>query len=137
MKTNHTKQLDLAQFEGHTPGPWTSSGITVSTLDGDFLLACRAGHPQAKRNARRIVACVNACEGISTETLYMSPSLTVGEDTERAALLAECRRQREEIANLKYALRFAADWIDPKGNSSPEVCAEVVKTVESALKATE
>jgi hypothetical protein len=61
----------------HTPEPWrvsTVSDYRVSASDGigvcitDGVSPRRATNENAP-NARRIVACVNACEGISTEDL--------------------------------------------------------------------
>lgn len=72
----------------HTPGPWYvnddhkamseycvcaesrgkgfgSSVATVTQRDGDKSLP----HDEAVANARRIAACINACEGIGTEYL--------------------------------------------------------------------
>ena len=46
-------------------GKWTGSDVTVAKVLLPFL-----GEQQTMRaNARRIVACVNACAGISTEAL--------------------------------------------------------------------
>jgi hypothetical protein len=52
---------------GHTPEPWENSGTVVYLgNDGEFDLA---NCPSPEANARRIVACVNACAGSSTEWL--------------------------------------------------------------------
>lgn len=57
----------------HTPTPWEvvirdedDADINATRKDGWYVtLAMNIGH----ENARRIVACVNACAGISTENL--------------------------------------------------------------------
>ncbi len=66
----------------HTPEPWKigdgkppfaswAGQILGQHSDGEFILAtCNQNYPEdAKANARRIVACVNACRGIPTEDL--------------------------------------------------------------------
>lgn len=51
--------------------------VVVDTDNGPYVLAaCNINFPEnARANARRIVACVNACEGISDEALdsWMNP----------------------------------------------------------------
>lgn len=59
-------------MSGHTPEPWWRDGrevgsspimdIKVGRIDG-------ADYSQATANARRIVACVNACAGMPTEEI--------------------------------------------------------------------
>lgn len=97
----------------HTPGPWAWDGSTKAwtyakdanktgwTLDV-FDLA-ETGDPStdyetAKANARRIVACVNACEGISThdiEALGLQLSGTPDLRQQRDELLAALIRLRD------------------------------------------
>ena len=56
----------------HTPTPWeTSAAVSAGGVDWDVceanagdMLADLQGCPNAEANAKRIVACVNACEGI-------------------------------------------------------------------------
>ena len=66
----------------HTPGPWkvsTANPYAVNTVSGGIATAHGTDDAnyseffpsteQAKANARRIVACVNACEGINPEAV--------------------------------------------------------------------
>ena len=60
----------------HTPEPWICGGLYNSNIYGvDNILIASAitNHEKSvtkfNLNARRIVACVNACKGIGTETL--------------------------------------------------------------------
>lgn len=59
----------------HTKEPWrTYKGNTheIFANDGDFIASseeCHVGHNEAEANAKRIVACVNACAGITNEAL--------------------------------------------------------------------
>ena len=83
----NTKQLDLAQFEGHTPGPWRDR---ITTGGCDHAISSREGAvcvipfkygttEQRNKNARAIIAL--------------------------PALLAECRRQREQIRVLREQVK--------------------------------
>ncbi len=71
-------------MDKHTPGPWEVGRGTKEALfswggqiiaksdDGDYfiIVSCNQNYPKlAEANARRIVACVNACEGIPTAIL--------------------------------------------------------------------
>ena len=75
--------LDLAQFEGHTPGPWKdriATGTADHMIRGNGASVCvipfkYGTTEQRNRNARLILAA--------------------------PALLAECKRQREQIAKLQ------------------------------------
>lgn len=74
-----------SQGQEHTPGPWYLADSPHSALDelgyqaisssrwGALAEVCVAGgegfEREGEANARRIVACVNACEGISTASL--------------------------------------------------------------------
>lgn len=59
----------------HTKEPWkTYKGNTheIFANDGDVIASseeCHIGHREAEANAKRIVACVNACAGITNEAL--------------------------------------------------------------------
>ena len=59
----------------HTPEPWwvTPSGIVLAhDSNAEPIATCDpsgATAAELKANARRIVACVNACEGLTTEAL--------------------------------------------------------------------
>jgi hypothetical protein len=69
--TNHTKPATL-----HTPEPWEqdSNDFFAVTADNDGLLVAETEihdrtDEECSANARRIVAAVNACEGIATQAL--------------------------------------------------------------------
>lgn len=104
----------------HTPEPWTLNGKSIKrdyrqiglTADaGETIASVMGGNTsgphfvqsddECEANARRIVACVNACAGISTENL--EENLPVKELARR---YNETLKQRDE---LLYALeRIAA-----------------------------
>jgi hypothetical protein len=58
----------------HTPDPWRTTELdrviadTIQKVNDDYFIADCFG-PDAKANARRIVACVNACAGLSQDAL--------------------------------------------------------------------
>lgn len=63
----------------HTKEPWIVNGsIRIESehehgiVNDGWIIGDLSGQ-DAKENARRIVACVNACEGIPTDDLEMSP----------------------------------------------------------------
>jgi len=59
----------------HTPGPWVANGTEVHMLpeDGSLGGGFDIRHcPKPHHNARRIVDCINACEGINPDAV---PSL--------------------------------------------------------------
>ena len=87
---------------GHTEEPWSygedNDGWYVST--GDTQLA----HGMTEADARRIVACVNACKGIDTDSLEADG---YGDDW------AEIGRQRIEILEQHDELLAALQVVQP------------------------
>lgn len=101
----------MEQQETHTPEPWTY--VPDEYNEGDLAELCAGGSimaddyfiaaihmdvPGYEANARRIVACVNACKGISTDVLEkpdassdLISALRVVE-AERDALKADAER---------------------------------------------
>jgi len=78
----------------HTPGPWNvkySKFSIIETQEGAQVAECKnlTGLVNLQANARRIVACVNACEGIETSELeeiaVSGGMLGLREDVARAA----------------------------------------------------
>ena len=66
----------------HTPGPWMigrpppNGEQTIGDKNGLMVAVATTGYGvNSEANARRIVACVNACAGITTEQLERSKSL--------------------------------------------------------------
>lgn len=83
----------------HTKEPWHLFGKDLHVMGNDWSDAANRGIPHAQwthncspEDARRIVACVNACAGVSNEvleTMALKPSLT--------ALVDEYRTQLEKL----------------------------------------
>ncbi len=91
----------------HTTEPWKLSGIAPLNIcdnKGTLIADCCSGWQSEEgireENARRIVACVNACAGIPTEDLE---SVGVGSVDECAELA------REKIERLEGELRALND----------------------------
>jgi hypothetical protein len=57
----------------HTPGPWAVTKGRPRKVTANGVLICNAVfkgyNEEAEANARRIVACVNACNGVPTASL--------------------------------------------------------------------
>lgn len=84
----------------HTPGPWRISQDQPHVIDSDklkgiagccaHLLYSEPKHPEDLANAERIVACVNACEGIENPAKFISIARSVvSQNNEMKADLAE------------------------------------------------
>lgn len=101
----------------HTPEPWfVEFENHVYTADLQVFVALTWGsskldEPTIRANAHRIVACVNACEGI--------------EDP------AELRRQRDEAVTLMKDFTDEFGWMDsPEG--WPEMCCRINAFISKA-----
>jgi len=108
---------------GHTPGPWrTHSGLVFfpDNAGGFSLQNC----PSPEANARRIVAAINACEGISSKglekpTLFGAigaerDRLRIERDTLRAeyeTVIDERNRLEWDIEAYRGALGYSVDGI--------------------------
>ena len=98
----------------HTPGPWSVThgeifsnandaliAKVMSGADSAPLLSKAIGSAEADRNASRIVACVNACEGMSTDDLMAGRAVLMDSYD---ALRAENERLREALQNALNVL---------------------------------
>ena len=90
----------------HSPEPWRNESITILGAD-EKKIAIMASPFDLKRqeaNVRRIVACVNACVGISTEALESGAIRNLIKACEDVVREAE---EYAETGNLYGALREA------------------------------
>ena len=81
----------------HTPGPWVDDGYAHigavnDQLNGGYFIALCEG-PDRVANARRIVACVNACAGIPSDMLEAMPSGPVS----LLPMYARIEKQRDDL----------------------------------------
>ena len=131
----------------HTPEPWkishddsTEEWSIVTNQQGSIIANVNeeTGHelvgsaPVMRKmpgldNARRIVACVNACTGIRTEALeHRAHMLKAHDDT-----IAELKRQRDE---LLAALNLARDYVGYLDTGGPELLG-LICVIDDAIDA--
>ena len=85
----------------HTKGPWKAIGFLVflGNAGGFDLRHC----PAPEANARRIVSCVNACEGIPTDALECEAGNIV-------KVAGSLMKQRDQLlAAIEEALEAGGD----------------------------
>ena len=113
----------------HTPEPWELFGYAIHK--GGECLAYLNGCSLA--NARRIVACVNALEGIPTAILEMAGT---GLMSEAAVEVGKLTAQRDSLLS---ALRALYGWqraeVEHFGATTPDDF--IIEMVEKALKSAE
>lgn len=92
----------------HTPEPWEQfESIVYMGMHGGFDLA---GCPLPEANARRIVACVNACAGLDTEYLEtVGLPEFVGKQLCADMVQQELDAVTAQRDQLREALEFYAD----------------------------
>jgi hypothetical protein len=116
----------------HTPEPWDGKEIplTAAGLARTGLGIVYTNHPataaEAEANARRIVACVNACEGIPTEVLEQMPSGP-------ASLLPMYARLEQQRDKLLAALTEIAELDILKYHHAYAIAKGAIEEIE-ALK---
>lgn len=102
----------------HTPGPWEVSsslyvvsplGRVVAKCDGMRVADLDAPAPQMFANAARIVACVNACEGVPTDALNAAART---EYTATPIALAAVITERDSLRERNAALEEVALLLD-------------------------
>lgn len=122
----------------HTKGPWSASpcenGKEWGVDSGEWGIATCADYPgdgTPKANARRIVACVNACEDIPTghlENFGLPPfaekiSVLMEENDALAAKVKELEAQRDDLISClnvaAEAIDIASDWNLPAVQVNP------------------
>jgi len=82
----------------HTPGPLQVHGSHLYTADPERAMLAQVFNPGSSAsdyplvaNARRLVACWNACDGVTTELLESNPAPFSRLREERDELLAAAR----------------------------------------------
>jgi len=101
----------------HTPGPWVvgtvSEGVFVSGADRSVIAKMLPDGPNKEADARRIVACVNALQGVPTEELEEAASFGI-KDVRVGNLFSasmELQRQLSDMTNQRDQARTdAATW---------------------------
>lgn len=98
-------------MSNHTEGKLSVHGERIDSFhaqDGEFVVANCYGQ-DAQENARRLVACWNACDGISTEDLDDALSITDRPFFNQIAAASLFLKGRNE---LLAALREAAGYVE-------------------------
>lgn len=126
----------------HTPEPWSIGRydeISASTSDnfGGRINLVGVSTPitagpdmdEAKANARRIVACVNACAGINTENLEQNKPLLSGLRSLNDRIRNAERQRDQLLAALKEARRWLNGDSWRNGNLSERKCWEEFTTL--------
>lgn len=95
-------------MSAHTPEPWSADGSVIYLgKEGGFdLRDC----PNPEANARRIVACVNACKGLEIDVLETFPGVV-----EPVLYFHEVRMERDALLQelTHIAMADIASWDDP------------------------
>ena len=132
----------------HTPEPWkishddsTEEWSIVTNQQGSIIANVNeetgpelvGSDPVMRKmpgleNARRIVACVNACSGIRTEALeHRAHMLNAHDDT-----IAELKRQRDELLE---ALELARDYVGCLDTGGPALLGLICVIDDAISKA--
>lgn len=94
----------------HTPEPWEVCAFGIG-LHANNIPICQFHNklgddfPNCEANARRIVACVNACAGIPNEDLEMDNSAFIRVFNERNELV----KQRDDLLAALNLWKLASD----------------------------
>lgn len=146
----------------HTPEPWKIANGRKTDLymgwdtiigiseDGDKFVLCRVNanyEELGKTNARRIVACVNACAGIETDTLESEGSIAeiiASKRTRIAELEAELAAERAKVEQLRGVLDIAREAMSERRSYADmweykygDTWDEEDQLIDDALAATE
>ena len=105
----------------HTPEPWRigtpppNGEQTIGNEKGLMVAVATTGHGvSAEANARRIVACVNACAGIPDEQLYdQEPGCLLSAMVEQEQEIMTITKQRDELLASLEAGRRLIELISP------------------------
>jgi hypothetical protein len=104
-------------MDKHTPESWEARGVVIFYCpDGDVFLI---GKTQTKKDARRIVACVNACAGMDDPAVEIK-----AKDTRIAELEEQLSAEREKVDRLRDNLLLVRDAYlsQPERQRTENVC---------------
>lgn len=104
-------------MSNHTPEPWSKNAIspTVYDSEGIAILRCegRTLIAENEANASRIVACVNACVGVSDDALdggWKAVEISAYAKSLEAQLAAVTAQRDELLAAVKSAKSWLEGW---------------------------
>ena len=124
----------------HTPGPWAVNFTKFSEVraeNGAVIARCLklTSLTNLEANARRIVACVNACEGVSTK--HLENNLPIRElVTRHNEVLREIEALKAERAGLVDDINALKDEIQSQrdkilGLASAQDSEDVFRIIEA------
>lgn len=131
----------------HTKEPWGTAGTTVvqgllplaECTVADRSRSLKPDQLEAERNARRIVACVNACAGIPTDQIQKDIDVGGYEDIVKChqAHIEMVEKQRDKLLAASKSLRKAFGGAYHVPHSNEEAAAlmgidEAIAEVEAA-----
>jgi len=107
----------------HTPGPWTVDHECISANRAHISMAIGpdgATYAEQKANAARIVACVNACEGIEDPTTAITEFRKCAQDYGKLTahdelMTALNQKLRADLAEMREGLQGVIDCTDAQG----------------------
>jgi hypothetical protein len=128
--SNINKNTEDSRMSKHTPEPWHVGGNGVIVYDEQSWGVASAvvfhgrQEPQtSEANARRIVACVNACAGASTDVLER------GAVHDWSLLMTGLEAQRND---LLYALSLITELAE--GHLAPNTLANIATIARGAVE---
>lgn len=101
----------------HTQEPWHIFEGTVQSDTNWTICDARTKLKNADANARRIVACVNACAGIPTERLESCRVVLMSVDAEK---LTEIAKQRDALQDKIDDLLDSVEYMRDTFNRSAQ-----------------
>lgn len=126
MTDTHTKEPWTAHSKCPGQCCWHIKGINDEILDWDINIP-----EMSEADAKRIVACVNACVGCATAILEVTPTGFFNSTYGHPTYLKKLEQQRDELLTaLRVASKSLSD--DVHINTKSKVLAAIAK-VEVAL----
>ncbi len=124
-------------IELHTPEPWKTDAKNgfpdyIESAEGDLIARCPsdcADDIDGAANARRIVACVNACAGYATEELEQA-TLDKRHRHEIIADLVKSNKQRDQLLAALEAVNESAVCF---AKNEYSINADAISKVEDAI----
>lgn len=113
----------------HTPEPWRIGAMESGQVAIDAANGSEVTGWLDSDDARRIVACVNACAGLDTDALEKLPDIS--------KVAAARRKYIAEIEQQRDQLRAALDKLYNAMDSCVDLTPEVMWQARAALAATE
>lgn len=132
----------------HTPEPWWTNGREIGDMPMMYTKISNSisgnSYEEAEANAHRIVACVNACEGITNEELNSGGGFWGRAVSRQKEAIERLTKERDELAKWKEE---AMEIFNPiitfehpelkVGDSKTEMLIKLAKQRDYLLKALE